>query len=373
MSDLPVRHAQAVVFAAVCVMAGIYWDISWHMSIGRDSFWTPAHLLIQAGGLIAGLSSGYVALRTTFVGSDADRSAAVTVWGFRAPLGAWVCAWGCAAMVTSAPFDNWWHDAYGLDVKIVSPPHTIRAIGIYSIMWGAMLLTLARQNTSVGKVQARFSQLSLVVGGLLLMNNAIFLTEYSDRFLQHGGQFYRIAAIIYPFTLVAIGRGSSHRWAATASAAVYMMVMLALMWILPLFPATPKLGPIYQPITHMVALAFPLWLVVPGALIDLVRHRLDGRVPTAVLAVALAAAFLIGLVVVQWPFSTFLTESAAARGWLFNADNYVYWAGPAYVERTRHFWGDPARLADFGVALGFGSLSALVGLGWGRWLSKVQR
>ena len=56
-------HARACVFAAFCVMVGVYWDISWHMSIGRDSFWTPAHLVIQAGGLIAGLSSGYVALR----------------------------------------------------------------------------------------------------------------------------------------------------------------------------------------------------------------------------------------------------------------------------------------------------------------------
>lgn len=48
-------HAYACVFAALCVMVGVYWDISWHMTIGRDTFWTPAHLVIQAGGLIAGL------------------------------------------------------------------------------------------------------------------------------------------------------------------------------------------------------------------------------------------------------------------------------------------------------------------------------
>src|SRR5512138_2498600 len=88
-------HARAVVFAAACVMIGVYWDISWHMSIGRDTFWTPAHLLIQAGGLIAGLSSGYIALKTTFNGSAAERAASVSFWGFRAPLGAWMCVWGC--------------------------------------------------------------------------------------------------------------------------------------------------------------------------------------------------------------------------------------------------------------------------------------
>src|SRR5687767_15998736 len=81
-------HAPTVVFAAVCVMIGVYWDISWHMSIGRDSFWTPAHLLIQAGGLTAGVTSGYVALRTTFGAKPAARDHAVSFWGFRAPLGA---------------------------------------------------------------------------------------------------------------------------------------------------------------------------------------------------------------------------------------------------------------------------------------------
>src|SRR5438132_587454 len=54
------------VIAALAVMVGVYWDISWHMSIGRDSFWTPAHLLIQSGGVLAGLCSGFVALKCTF-------------------------------------------------------------------------------------------------------------------------------------------------------------------------------------------------------------------------------------------------------------------------------------------------------------------
>src|SRR6476469_7993799 len=141
-------HAYTAVFAAACVMVGVYWDISWHMSIGRDSFWTPAHLLIQTGGLIAGISSAYVALHTTFAGMPEQRAASVTFWGFRAPLGAWVCIWGCGAMLASAPFDNWWHDAYGLDVQIISPPHMVLALGIVAITVGALLLTLARQKQS---------------------------------------------------------------------------------------------------------------------------------------------------------------------------------------------------------------------------------
>ncbi|MBV9157528.1 MAG: hypothetical protein JO097_14790, partial [Acidobacteriaceae bacterium] len=34
--------------AATSLMIGAHWDISWHSSIGRDTFWTPAHMAIYA-------------------------------------------------------------------------------------------------------------------------------------------------------------------------------------------------------------------------------------------------------------------------------------------------------------------------------------
>ena len=37
---------------------GGHWDISWHMSVGRDSFWTPAHLMIQLTGVLVGIACG---------------------------------------------------------------------------------------------------------------------------------------------------------------------------------------------------------------------------------------------------------------------------------------------------------------------------
>ena len=52
-------------------------------------------------------------------------------------------------MLVSAPFDNWWHNAYGLDVKIVSPPMVLAA-GMAAIIIGAMLMALAAQNQKVG-------------------------------------------------------------------------------------------------------------------------------------------------------------------------------------------------------------------------------
>jgi hypothetical protein len=366
-------HAPTVVIAAVCVMIGVYWDISWHMSIGRDSFWTPAHLLIQAGGLVAGLTSGYVALRTTLQRDPRAQDASVTFWGFRAPLGAWVCIWGCLAMVTSAPFDNWWHDAYGLDVRIISPPHTVLALGIAALAVGALLLTLAWQNRE-SRYQRLAMWLLLVSGALLLMDRSIMLTEYSGKNQQHSGWFYIVSMLAYPMAVVMMAKASKLRWAATLTSAIFMAVMLSLMWIIQLFPATPKLGPIYQPITHFVAMSFPVLLIVPALGIDLVMQRVRAR--PLLLAPMLSLVFLALFIAVQWPFAGFLMTEPA-RNWFFNADNFVYWMSPSGVEWSRSFVQDPPGSAPLRdqllLAFAVGTLSSYIGLWFGHWMTKVRR
>src|ERR1700693_5521983 len=66
--------------ASVSVVIGGYWDISWHMSIGRDSFWTPAHMAIQACGIIAAITSSYLIFSCTLGRNPTLRPATVEVW-----------------------------------------------------------------------------------------------------------------------------------------------------------------------------------------------------------------------------------------------------------------------------------------------------
>ncbi|HEY4131838.1 MAG TPA: hypothetical protein VGM50_14560 [Gemmatimonadaceae bacterium] len=369
-------HAYTAVFAATCVIVGVYWDISWHMSIGRDTFWTPAHLVIQAGGLIAGFSSGYVALRTTFAGTDEEKNAAVSFWGFRAPLGAWILIWGCGAMLTSAPFDNWWHNAYGLDVKIISPPHAVLAIGIFAIVIGALLLTLAQQNGADERRQKKLAWMLAAVGGMFIMNYALFLTEYSERHMMHSAFFYQLVSLAFPFGLASMGRAIKLRWAATSAAAFFTAIMLVLMWTIEQFPATPKLGPIYQDITHMVTLSFPLLVIVPAFFFDLILHRFDGRVSLATLSLMLGVVFVVTFLVVEWPFASFLM-SPAARNKLFNANNFVYWMPPTYTTIEHRFDPTPPGSLPFAVqmliAIGFATVSSALGLGRGAWMRRVRR
>src|SRR5216683_7811906 len=148
-SDRPYAVAQTAtipwyvwcaVVAVTSAMVGGQWDISWHRSIGRDTFWTPAHIAIYLCGVLAGLSCGYLILATTFRRDEALKRSSVEIWGFRAPLGAFICAWGGITMLVSAPFDNWWHNAYGLDVKIFSPPHLVLDTGILAVQFGGLVL-----------------------------------------------------------------------------------------------------------------------------------------------------------------------------------------------------------------------------------------
>jgi hypothetical protein len=279
-------------------------------------------------------------------------------------------------MLTSAPFDNWWHDAYGLDVKIISPPHTVLAIGIFAIVTGALLLTLAEQNRATGERRRRLAWLLAAVAGMFIMNYALFLTEYNERRMMHSGWFYAMTSAVFPFGLAAMSRAIKLRWAATAAAAFYTILMLGLMWIIGLFPATPKLGPIYQHVTHMVTLSFPLLIIAPAFCFDLVMQRLDGRVRDALLAPILSAVFLAAFTAAQWPFAGFLM-TPAARGRLFNPENYVYWMGPAYEALQNRFDPPPVDAWPFGVhlliAFGLGMLMSFLGLGRGAWMRRVRR
>jgi hypothetical protein len=164
------------VAAVTSCMIGVHWDISRHESIGRDTFWTPAHLAILCG-ILAGIASAYLILSTTFDRQSPLRKTSVRMWGFH------------------GPFDDWWHRAYGLDVKILSPPHAVLAL--------------------------------------------------------------------VPLVLPRISRATGYKWAATAVAGVYTAFLFLIGRILALFPAQPKLGPVYRRVTHFVPPEFtadwPRW------------------------------------------------------------------------------------------------------------------
>src|SRR5450631_3362598 len=223
------------VAAVTCAMTGVHWDISWHRSIGRDSFWTPAHIDIYFCGVLAGISCGYLILSTTLQAGSPLRESSVTLWGFRGPLGAFLAAWGGIAMLTSAPFDNWWHDAYGLDVKILSPPHVLLILGNLAVNTGALILILGMMNRARAEFRNKLNWLFLYIGGVVLVGLMLMIMEFSWHVLMHNGIFYRVVCMVVPLVLAGIARASDKRWAATTAAGVYWLFWAGMGWILPLF------------------------------------------------------------------------------------------------------------------------------------------
>jgi hypothetical protein len=361
--------------AVVSVVIGGYWDISWHMSIGRDTFWTPAHMLIQLCGILAGLTSGYLILSCTSGRDPELASASVSVWRFRGPLGAFIAAWGGATMLTSAPFDNWWHNAYGLDVKIFSPPHVVLDGGVLAIQIGALVLIASTRNRASGVVRRKLDWMLLLLGGMITMLALTVVWESTYRVLMHTAQCYRAVAIVIPVVFAAFARISENRWARTMVAGVYTAYAMVLLWIFPFFPATPKLGPVYQRITHMVPMEFPLLMIVPALLLDLLEPRLAAwkKWPQAA---SFGVIFLAAFLAVQWPFATFLVSRASAN-WFFGTKYFAYFATPNGYD-IRHLFV-PIDYAAFGFwmimaeAVLLAILSSWLGAAAGEWVRAIRR
>lgn len=368
--------ALVVVLGATSIYLGLIWDISWHMTIGRDTFWTPAHLAIYLGGTVGGILCGWLAIKTTYFSSAEVRARSVNLWGGRGPFGAWIVIWGAVAMITSGPFDDWWHNAYGLDVKIISPPHVLLFVGMFSIVVGALLLVLRGQSQWTGRQLAWSKGMFVYVGGIMLgMFAELFLSESLPN-KQHGAVFYFVSACVYPCILVGIARGSKLKWAATLASTSYLALAAAMIWVLPLFAASPKLGPIYNPVTHMVAHSFPLLLLVPAFAIDLIKQR--GGLGQSVsrdwlLVAALGVAFVTFFIPAQWYFSQFLLSPAADNPF-FAGNRYFSYSFRGFDRRST-FWGATDALTPFKLArdLVAALISVRLGLWWGNWMVRVNR
>ena len=360
--------------AVTSATVGGYWDISWHESIGRDTFWTPAHLAIQLCGVLAGIAFGYLILHTTFSKNSPLAAASVHIFGFRAPMGAFIASWGGIAMLTSAPFDNWWHDAYGIDVKIVSPPHILLISGVYAVVIGTLVLLAGHMNRSQSKSHLAEQRLILYINGIMLVQMMILLMEATQLPYLHSIRSYLGIAALPPIVLALSSRLTGFRFAATSVAAFYMLFRLGLILVLPLFPAEPKLGPVYQQVTHFIPPDFPLLFIVPAIALDLLWQRTKTWNPWKIAAVS-SFVWIALFTAIEWPFASFLM-SPASRNWFFGTI-YLYYALPPTSFLARHVFypTGPASLFFLGLlgAMLIATLTFRWGLTRGEWLGKIKR
>jgi hypothetical protein len=239
--------------------------------------------------------------------------------------------------------------------------------GILGVKFGTLLLTMGAMNRSSNQA---LHWLFLYVGAMMLVTLTVSVMELSNRVVQHSARFYFGMSIVAPAALVALGTASRLRWGGSIAAGIYMLFIASLVWILPWAAAEPKLGPVYYPVTHLVPPYFPVLIAAPALAMDWYRQRGGSS------AIVLGALFLGLLLVVQWPFSSFLL-SEYSRNWFFGSHYFDYAARPDGAQRMHRFLVIEKTTADFAWKMAQALLAAMVtswlGLRWGRWMRSVVR
>ena len=351
--------AWLLLLAAAGIPLSLLWDFSWESTVGIDLVWAPAHVATYLSVALGG------AVALGLVRVDA-RGFGVRIGKFRAPLGAWIVAWGACAFAAATLFDRWWQSGYGLAAGIWHPPQIVKAGAFFAMLIGVALFCV--------RGGFRF----IVAGGMLLamMSVASITLAYPNR--QHDAAFYQLACGLYPLALAAIAIAGRSRFSATLAALAHLATMCLAVWLLPHFPAKPQVAPIYNALDHLMPPPFPLLLAAPALAMDALLRCFPGREQRFQdwrRAVEAGLAFFVVFIAVQWHFAQFLLTPAADNR--FFAGGGMHW--PFFLKidaRSRvAFWkmGGDLTLARGLAAAALAIVSARIGLALGAWMKRVQR
>ena len=333
-----VRYGTIVAGSAVFLLGG-YWDVSWHIIVGRDTFWSPPHLVLYAG-IIAILAACGAAVAQAAAAARGRGPAlpgplVPLPFGLRLPPGILVTLVGAGMSLASAPIDDTWHRLYGLDVTVWSPPHIMLVAGMVIAPFGALIgLTLETNH----QLPVRLRRMWHDTGQLWRLPRSE-LTAHRGRRDDTGDRAGRADRVrlrsadlwvglppdhpvgtLSAFILVAAARASGRIGAATLAALAYTAMRLAahaelvlLDGIRPQIPLVLAAAPIIDLVLVGLPLR-PLWL----------RAALAGAGFAGAL-VAVQLPYLQAYGWVQWepemlavaaPWMLGLSAAGAALGWL---------------------------------------------------------
>jgi hypothetical protein len=306
--SLPAWLVAVGIAGALAGPLGAYWDVAWHVDAGRETFWSPPHLMIY-GGILAVIVS---VLAAAGLAEGGVRRAA------RGHRGLAFSVVAGAVTLASAPLDEGWHRLFGLDVSIWSPPHLLLLFGSAFAMLGLALVHADR----LPGLAARLSVVMLAAAALLIVG--IFVLEFEFRALERWhvllarprGLYPAAATALAVLVLAAVARAAGPGAATAAAVSAFVLRVLV---SLVLLPALGRSAPLAPPVYPLPALALDLALVLlPRAWAPGRRFAVAGAVATtlAYLVHNPAATLLAGRVVTaaelwSW-FPVALVAGAAA-------------------------------------------------------------
>lgn len=120
----------AIVTAGLGSLFATYWDDAWHTDIGRDDAFIPPHLLLYGSVAVAGLLVAAWGLLVVW----RTRSLLAV---FRYPALLTAAAGGVLTLGAGAA-DAFWHEAFGRDAVLWSPPHMLAVFATIALIVGVL-------------------------------------------------------------------------------------------------------------------------------------------------------------------------------------------------------------------------------------------
>lgn len=210
---------------ALAGLLGIYWDIAWHIDIGRDTFFTLPHNFIYSGIAVVLLMSLYGLLR------DRRDTPFHLRWGsLRLHPGLLIVAVGAALELLFAPMDELWHELFGIDVTLWAPMHLIGIMGLALASFGGLVSAwLERRLAADEKRRRRFGSVTLFFAAAVLGWMILLLAEFDFNTPQFPSFWHPVLLLgLPPLVLVLVHTLTAWRWAATVTALVYTAFRLSL-------------------------------------------------------------------------------------------------------------------------------------------------
>jgi hypothetical protein len=210
--------------AGLCFITGGVWDVAWHIDRGRETFWSPPHLAIY-GGLALGVAMPFAALRR-----DDAAGPTVPLLGRRLSPAALVGGVGALLAIGAGPFDEAWHQMFGLDVTIWSPPHLQLVAGATATVLGAVI-ELAARIKRAGPAAPPWQPLALALGfGLLLHMGIAPLGEYQFGLSRYPVYWHPILVPLAVVPVLAAAARVQEPWGATRAAVAFQLIGV-MMWM----------------------------------------------------------------------------------------------------------------------------------------------
>jgi hypothetical protein len=278
----------------IVAVFGMYWDISLHIDVGRDSgpLANPAHWLILVG-LFGIFAAGFFSM---VLPRERPGASAVRIVGdWYAPMGgALMCACGAFALA-GFPLDDLWHRLFGQDVTLWGPTHLMLIGGASMTLIGIAVLTVegdrARPGDGPGAGQALAWTLwarRVALTGAFMLGLSTFQAEFDFGVPQFRFVFQPMLIML----AAGVGLVATRLWLGRGSALGAVAFFLAMRGLLSLF-----VGPIAGQTTPH----FPLY-VGAAVIVELVALRVSTDRPLRFGAVCGVLIGTVGLAS-EWAWS----------------------------------------------------------------------